>query len=54
MIKLRQYQQDLLRQVQDALEGNAKAWMMMQLPAGGGKTIIAGHCWLPHGRATTV
>ena len=41
MIKLRQYHQDLLRQVQDALEGNAKAWVMMQLPAGGGKTIIA-------------
>ena len=42
MVKLRPYQQDLLRQVQDALEVNAKARVMMQLPSCGGKTITAG------------
>ena len=34
MLQLRPYQQDLLRQVQDALD--AKARVMMQLPTGGG------------------
>ena len=51
MVKLRPYQQDLLRQVQDALD--AKARVMMQLPTGGGKTIIAGALladWLTDGR----
>lgn len=53
MVKLRPYQQDLLRQVQDALDANAKARVMMQLPTGGGKTIIAGALlvdWLTGGR----
>ena len=42
MIKLRPYQQDLLQQAQTALAADAKARVMMQLPTGGGKTIIAG------------
>lgn len=53
MVKLRPYQQDLLRQVQDALDSDAKARVMMQLPTGGGKTIIAGALladWLTGGR----
>ena len=53
MIKLRPYQQDLLKQVKDALDANAKARVMMQLPTGGGKTIIAGALladWLTGGR----
>ena len=51
MVELRSYQQDLLRQVQDALD--AKTRVMMQLPTGGGKTIIAGALlsdWLTGGR----
>ena len=51
MVKLRSYQKDLLRQVQDALD--AKTRVMMQLPTGGGKTIIAGALlsdWLTGGR----
>ncbi len=39
---LRQYQIDLLRQVERALSPQ-NARVMMQLPTGGGKTIIAGH-----------
>ena len=53
MIKLRPYQQDLLQQVQTALAADAKARVMMQLPTGGGKTIIAGALlsnWLTDGR----
>ena len=53
MVELRPYQQDLLRQVQDALDANFKARVMMQLPTGGGKTIIAGALladWLTDGR----
>ena len=53
MVELRPYQRDLLRQVQDALEVNAKARVMMQLPTGSGKTIIAGALladWLTDGR----
>ena len=53
MVKLRPYQQDLLRQVQDALDADFKARVMMQLPTGGGKTIIAGALladWLTGGR----
>ena len=53
MVKLRPYQQDLLRQVHDALSADAKARVMMQLPTGGGKTIIAGALlanWLTGGR----
>ena len=42
MMDLRQYQIDLLRQVERALiPQNAR--VMMQLPTGGGKTVIAGH-----------
>ena len=53
MVKLRPYQQDLLQQVQTALSADAKARVMMQLPTGGGKTIIAGALlveWLTSGR----
>ena len=39
---LRPYQRDLLKLVQDALVSNPKVRLMMQLPTGGGKTIIAG------------
>ena len=42
MLQLRPYQRDLLQQVEDALGANTKARVMMQLPTGGGKTIIAG------------
>ena len=53
MIELRSYQRDLLQQVQTALAADAKARVMMQLPTGGGKTIIAGALladWLAGGR----
>ena len=53
MLKLRSYQRDLLQQVQKALSAEAKARVMMQLPTGGGKTIIAGTqlaSWLTGGR----
>lgn len=52
MIQLRDYQQDLLCNVQVALAGE-RAQVMMQLPTGGGKTIIAGALlkeWLKGGR----
>lgn len=52
MIQLRDYQQDLLDRVQTSLVLE-KARVMMQLPTGGGKTIIAGALlkeWLIHGR----
>ena len=42
MIELRPYQQDLLQQVQNSLAAEPKARVMMQLPTGGGKTVIAG------------
>ena len=42
MIELRPYQRDLLQQVQIALASDTKARVMMQLPTGGGKTVIAG------------
>ena len=42
MPELRPYQQELLRQVQHALTADPKARIMMQLPTGGGKTVIAG------------
>ena len=41
MIQLRDYQEDLLYSVQVAL-AEEKARVMMQLPTGGGKTVIAG------------
>ena len=53
MIELRPYQRDLLQQVQTALAADTKARVMMQLPTGGGKTIIAGALladWLTGGR----
>ena len=42
MIPLREYQTDLLRRVETALEPE-RARVMMQLPTGGGKTIVAAH-----------
>ena len=42
MVELRDYQTNLLRQVGVALDGNSRSRVMMQLPTGGGKTIIAG------------
>ena len=53
MIELRPYQRDLLQQVQTALAADTKARVMMQLPTGGGKTIIAGALladWFTGGR----
>ncbi len=53
MLQLRPYQQDLLRRVQDNLAANPKARLMLQLPTGGGKTVIAGALladWLQNGR----
>ncbi len=52
-IELRRYQQELLDRVQDVLVSNPKVRLMMQLPTGGGKTIIAGDLlvdWLTSGR----
>ena len=42
MIDLREYQKDLLEQVQTSLAPE-KARVMLQLPTGGGKTVIAAH-----------
>ena len=53
MLQLRPYQQDLRRRVQDALAANPYARLMLQLPTGGGKTVIAGALladWLQDGR----
>ena len=53
MVELRPYQRDLLQQVQTALAADTKARVMMQLPTGGGKTVIAGALladWLTDGR----
>ena len=50
---LRPYQQNLLHRVQDALAADPKARLMLQLPTGGGKTVIAGALlaeWLQNGR----
>ena len=41
-MELRPYQRDLLDRVQNALSSNPEVRLMMQLPTGGGKTIIAG------------
>ena len=52
MTQLRDYQQDLLAGVQVAL-ASEQARVMMQLPTGGGKTVIAGALlkeWLKGGR----
>ena len=53
MIELRPYQEDLLRQVQHGLAAEPRARLMLQLPTGGGKTVIAGALlsdWLQGGR----
>ena len=53
MLPLRPYQHDLLHRVQDALAEKPKARLMLQLPTGGGKTVIAGSLladWLQDGR----
>ncbi|MDE2785849.1 MAG: DEAD/DEAH box helicase family protein [Chloroflexota bacterium] len=53
MFELRPYQRDLLRQVQDGLAAEPRARLMLQLPTGGGKTVIAGALlgdWLRDGR----
>ncbi len=42
MVELRDYQTALLRKVGVALDGDSRSSVMMQLPTGGGKTIIAG------------
>ena len=47
MIELRDYQKDLLERVQKSLEPD-KARVMMQLPTGGGKTVIAAHLLSSH------
>ena len=50
---LRPYQENLLKRIETALEGDARARVMMQLPTGGGKTRIAGQLllgWLGPGR----
>ena len=51
--QLRPYQQALLKQTQDALAAEPRARLMLQLPTGGGKTVIAGALltnWLRGGR----
>ena len=51
--QLRPYQQALLEQTQDALAADPNARLMLQLPTGGGKTVIAGALladWLHDGR----
>lgn len=56
-MELRPYQRKLLQQVQDALASNPEVRLMMQLPTGGGKTIIAGALlkdWLAGGRHKAV
>ena len=53
MITLRPYQKTLLRQAQGALADGTSVRLMLQLPTGGGKTIIAGALlaeWLKDGR----
>ena len=53
MFQLRPYQQSLLERTQDALDADPKARVMLQLPTGGGKTVIAGELladWLQNGR----
>ena len=53
MVELRPYQTELLRRVHRALETDDNARVMMQLPTGGGKTVIAGELlsnWLGNDR----
>lgn len=42
MIELREYQRNLLEQVEQSLAAD-NARVMMQLPTGAGKTVIAAH-----------
>ena len=42
MVKLRDYQQDLLERIESSLSTDPRARIMVQLPTGGGKTYIAG------------
>ncbi len=42
MIKLRDYQHDLLNRVRNALDSGQDTRAMLQLPTGGGKTRIGG------------
>ena len=52
VIELRPYQQELLKQAQNALKENPNLRLMVQLPTGGGKTVIAGALlsqWLQDG-----
>ena len=42
MVELRDYQKILLHRVETALDNDPKSRVMMQLPTGGGKTVIAG------------
>ena len=65
MVELYDYQKDLLHRVEAALDADAKARVMMQLPTGGGKTEIAGQLlkkrvtdgrkavWMTHRRELT-
>ena len=53
VFQLRPYQRNLLCRVQYALAANPKSRLMLQLPTGGGKTVIAGALladWLQNGR----
>ena len=52
MVKLRDYQQDLLERIERSLSTDPRARIMVQLPTGGGKTYIAGELLirLLHGR----
>lgn len=57
MQELRPYQTQLLDRTMVALDGNDRARVMMQLPTGGGKTVIAGALlkeWLAGGRRNAV
>ena len=57
MFQLRPYQRSLLHQVQNALAAEPKGRLMLQLPTGGGKTVIAGALladWLRDGRRKAV
>ena len=57
MQELRSYQSELLDRTRAALAGNDRARVMMQLPTGGGKTVIAGallKAWLAGGRRNAV
>lgn len=47
MTELREYQEELLHQVQDSLRP-VDTQIMMQLPTGGGKTVIAAHLLSDH------